>query len=148
ARFAGQGLRYTSGVGWFCLFLLAADWTQFRGPNGAGVSPSKALPDRFDLQKNVVWKTPLPPGHSSPVLTNDRIFVTAHERETLLTIGLDRSSGKILWRRPAPRERRESYQPTNGPASPSPVTDGSNVFVFFGDFGLLSYGPDGEERWR
>jgi outer membrane protein assembly factor BamB len=28
------------------------------------------------------------------------------------------------------------------------VTDGANVYVFFGDFGLLSYGPDGNERWR
>src|SRR5262249_40543832 len=27
-------------------------------------------------------------------------------------------------------------------------TDGKNVFAFFGDFGLISYGPDGEERWR
>jgi hypothetical protein len=26
--------------------------------------------------------------------------------------------------------------------------DGTNVYVFFGDFGMLSYGPDGNERWR
>ena len=39
-------------------------------------------------------------------------------------------------------------QETNSPASPSPVTDGSNVYVFFGDFGLLSYDAAGEERWR
>ncbi len=128
--------------------LAAADWTQFRGPNGAGISGSKGLPEHFDLQKNVVWKTPLPPGHSSPVFSNDRIFVTAVENERLFTICMDRVSGKVLWRREAPRERRESFQPTNGPASPSPVTDGSNVYVFFGDFGLLSYGPDGNERWR
>lgn len=134
-----------------CLFatvLAAADWPQFRGPNGAGVSPSKGLPERFDAHTNLVWRTPLPPGHSSPVLTDDRIFVTAFEGRTLLTICLDRSTGKVLWRREAPRPREEPFQPTNGPASPSPVTDGSNVYVFFGDFGLLSYGPDGNERWR
>lgn len=136
-------------LGWFLipLTLAAADWTQFRGPNGSGISASKGLPDRFDL-RTTVWRTELPPGHSSPVVTNDRIFVTAYEGETLLTICLDRASGKILWRRQAPRERQEPYQPTNGPTSPSPVTDGQNVFVFFGDFGLLSYGPDGNERWR
>ncbi len=136
-------------LGWFLipLTLAAADWTQFRGPNGSGISTSKGLPDRFDL-RTTVWRTALPPGHSSPVVTNDRIFVTAYEGETLLTICLDRASGKILWRRQAPRERQEPYQPTNGPTSPSPVTDGQNVFVFFGDFGLLSYGPDGNERWR
>jgi outer membrane protein assembly factor BamB len=61
---------------------------------------------------------------------------------------MDRATGKVLWRREAPRPREESFQPTNSPSSPSPVTDGSNVYVFFGDFGLLSYGPDGNERWR
>ncbi len=128
--------------------LQAADWTQFRGPNGSGISASKNLPERFDSQRNLLWKTPLPAGHSSPVFTDDRIFITAFEGKTLLTICLDRATGKILWRRQAPREREESFQPANSPASPSPVTDGSNVYVFFGDFGLLSYGPDGNERWR
>jgi len=128
--------------------LAAADWPQFRGPNGSGVSPSTNLPDRFDAQNNAVWKTTLPPGHSSPVFTAGHIFVTAFDGKKLLTICLDRGTGKVLWRRESPREREESFQPTNGPASPSPVTDGANVYVFFGDFGLLSYSPDGNERWR
>jgi len=128
--------------------LAAADWTQFRGPNGDGISPSKGLPERFDAQNNMVWRVPLPPGHSSPVFTSEHIFVTAFEGKLLLTMCLDRSSGKVLWRREAPRDREEYFQQTHGPASPSPVTDGTNVYVFFGDFGLLSYGPDGNERWR
>src|ERR1700683_60583 len=137
-------------LGWLLIpiTLGAADWTQFRGANGAGVSPSKGLPERFDAEKNMVWRTALPPGHSSPVFTADHIFITAFDRKALLTICLGRPSGKVLWRREAPREREESFQQTNGPASPSPVTDGTNVYVFFGDFGLLSYGPDGNERWR
>ena len=137
-------------LGWLLIpiALAAADWTQFRGPNGSGVSPSKDLPEHFDAQKNVVWRTALPLGHSSPVFTIDHIFVTAFEGKTLLTICLGRASGKVLWRRQAPREREEVFEQTNGPASPSPVTDGTNVYVFFGDFGLLSYGPDGNERWR
>src|SRR5580698_6345766 len=127
--------------------LQGADWTQFRGPNGSGVSPSKNIPERFD-SRYLLWKTPLPPGHSSPVFNDRHIFLTAYEDKTLLTIALDRDTGQILWRRPAPRNREESFQPTNSPASPSPATDGTNVYVFFGDFGLLSYGPDGNERWR
>lgn len=127
--------------------LHAADWNQFRGPNGSGISASRNIPERLE-QRYLLWKTPLPPGHSSPVFTEDRIFVTAVEGTTLLTICLDRVTGNVLWRRSAPRERNESFEPTNSPASPSPVTDGSNVFVFFGDFGLLSYGADGSERWR
>ena len=130
------------------LALTGADWTQFRGPNGSGVSPSKGLPEHFSPQKNVLWRTALPRGHSSPVFTVDHIFVTAFEGKSLLTICLDRDSGKVLWRREAPRPRVESFQQTNGPASPSAVTDGGNVYVFFGDFGVLSYGPDGNERWR
>lgn len=90
----------------------------------------------------------MPRGHSSPVFARDRIFLTAFEGKSLLTICLDRDNGKVLWRREAPRDRVESFQPTNGPASPSPVTDGANAYVFFGDFGLLSYGPDGNQRWR
>jgi outer membrane protein assembly factor BamB len=137
-------------LGWLLvqIALAGADWTQFRGPNGSGVSPSKDLPEHFDAQKNVVWRTALPLGHSSPVFTTDHIFVTAFEGKTLLTICLGRASGKVLWRRQAPREREEVFEQMNGPASPSPVTDGTNVYVFFGDFGLLSYGPDGNERWR
>lgn len=129
-------------------FALAADWPRFRGPNGAGVADGSPLPTEFSPAKNVVWKTAVPPGHSSPVLTERRIFLTAAEHEKLLTLCLDRGTGKILWRREAPRPRREEFQPTNSPASPSPVTDGRNVYVFFGDFGLISYSADGAERWN
>ena len=132
----------------FCLVLSAADWPQFRGPNGAGVADDSPLPVKFSTKKNVAWKTTVPPGHSSPVLTATHIFLTAAENEKLLTLCLDRASGKIIWRREAPRPRKESFQPTNSPASPSPVTDGQNVYVFFGDFGLISYSADGTERWK
>src|SRR6476659_6811464 len=74
------------------------EWTQFRGPNGSGVSLTTGLPQEFGPKKNVVWKTDLPPGHSSPVLTRDRIFVTAFTKEKddhkLFVICLDRQMGK------------------------------------------------------
>ena len=133
----------------FPLTISAADeWTQFRGPNGSGVSETKGLPTEFGPNKNVVWKTELPPGHSSPVLTRDRIFVTAHSNNKLLVICLDRQTGKILWQREAPRLREGRLQNVNGPASPTPVTDGSNVYVFFQDFGLISFDGNGKERWK
>ena len=133
----------------FSLTVAASDeWSQFRGPNGTGVSETKGLPTEFGPSKNVVWKTELPPGHSSPVLTRDRIFVTAHTSDKLLVICLDRETGKILWQREAPRLRSGRLQNVNGPASPSPVTDGSNVYVFFQDFGMISYDAAGKERWK
>jgi outer membrane protein assembly factor BamB len=131
---------------------LTEEWTQFRGPNGSGVSTSIGLPLEFGPKKNVVWKTELPGGHSSPVVTRDRIFVTAHTPEKdkykLLVICLDRQTGKILWQREVPRALEGRLQNVNGPASPSPVTDGSNVYVFFQEFGIISFDPNGKERWK
>ncbi len=131
---------------------VAEDWTQFRGPNGTGVSPSSGLPVEFGPNKNLIWKAALLPGHSSPVLTRDRIFVTAHSKEKenhkLFVVCLDRQTGKMLWEREVPRSRAGRLQNVNGPASPSPVTDGSNVYVFFQEFGLVSYDGAGKERWK
>src|SRR5258705_7985036 len=133
----------------------AEDWSQFRGPNGSGVSITSNLPVEFGPGKNMIWKTELPPGHSSPVLTKDRIFVTAYSKAAekekdhkLLVISLDRQTGKVLWQREVPRSREGRLQNVNGPASPSPVTDGANVYVFFQEFGLISYDVAGKERWR
>jgi outer membrane protein assembly factor BamB len=126
----------------------ASDWAQFRGPNASGVSESR-LPEDFGPDRSVVWKTPVPPGNSSPVLATDRIFLTGHEGDRLVTLAVDRATGKLLWQREAPRPRAQVIErPANGPTSASPVTDGRNAYVFFQDFGLLAYGPDGKELWR
>src|SRR3954467_8838012 len=97
------------------LAIQATDWVQFRGPNSSGVSDSKDIPAEFGPNKNVVWKTPLPPGHSSPVLISDRIFLTAVENKKLFTICLDRATGKELWRREAPRAREQKLHANNNP---------------------------------
>ena len=128
--------------------LTAANWPGFRGPNASGVGSTSGLPAEFGPKKNVVWKTPLPTGKSSPVLTGEHIFLTAWEKNNLLTIAMDRKTGKVLWRQAIRRDRSEQLHQLNSPASSTPVTDGTNVYVFFGDLGLVSYGPDGNERWR
>ena len=129
-------------------FISGEEWSQFRGPNGTGVSATTGLPETFGPAKNVLWKTALPAGHSSPVLTSDRIFVTAHDSSKLFVICLDRASGKILWQKEVPRAHTGRLQNVNGPASPTPVTDGANVYVFFQDFGMMSFDANGKERWR
>jgi outer membrane protein assembly factor BamB len=128
--------------------LFSEDWLQFRGPNSAGVSDNRNLPVEFGPSKNLVWKTAMPPGFSSPVLVGDHIYLTAVDNEKLFTLCLDRATGKINWRREIPRTRTGELHKANGPASPSPTSDGKNVFIFFYDFGLVSYGPDGNELWR
>ncbi|MFC2157028.1 PQQ-binding-like beta-propeller repeat protein [Acidobacteriota bacterium] len=126
----------------------AQDWPMFRGVNGSGTSETTGLPLEFGPDKNVIWKVSLPGGHSSPVLTEKYIFVTAEEGESLLTICLNRQDGKTIWKKKAPRPRKEKFDNRNNPASPSPVTDGKNVYVFFPDFGLLAYNLAGKELWR
>ncbi len=124
------------------------EWPQFRGPNGSGVKETAGLPSEFGPDKNVIWKKAVPTGHSSPVLIKDRIFLTACEDEKLLTLCLDRKNGEVIWQREAPRPRKEKLDFRNNPASPTPVTDGTNVYVFFPDFGMLGYDFDGRELWR
>ena len=127
---------------------LGFDWPQFRGPNAAGIAEERDLPVAFGPEENVVWKTALPAGPSSPSIGGGKIFLTGVENGSLLTYALDRATGGILWRRQAPRLRRQELHDNNHPASPTPATDGVNVYVFFADFGLLAYGPDGEELWQ
>src|SRR5262249_43702280 len=89
-----------------------------------------------------------PGGHSSPVLTHDRIFLTGHDNDALLVIALDRATGRESWRRTIERTRKGRLDGPNGPASPSPVTDGERVFAFFQDFGLVAFSTAGKEQWR
>src|SRR5216117_636207 len=106
------------------MLLAASDWPQFRGPNASGVSGESRLPTEFGPDLNVVWKTALPPGHSSPSIAGDKIFLTAVEQNKLFTIALERSTGRILWRRESPRPRiQEIQRPANGPVSATPTTE-------------------------
>jgi outer membrane protein assembly factor BamB len=128
------------------------NWTRFRGPNGTGVSDATNLPIEFGPTRAVRWKAPLPPGHSSPVLTDTHIFLTAHSPERddykLYVIALDRKTGRQLWQKEIPRRQAGRRELVNGPASPSAVTDGRNVYAFFQEFGLIAFSADGVERWR
>ena len=57
--------------------LAAENWPQWRGPGSQGVSTEPRLPTEWQPGRNIAWKVPLPPGHSSPVVWGDRIFLTA-----------------------------------------------------------------------
>ena len=125
-----------------------AEWTRFRGPNGTGVVETTPLPAEFGPEKHVIWKTTVPNGHSSPVLTETRLFLTGHDGDALVVVGFDCASGKELWRRDVPRRNKGRLDGPNGPASPSAVTDGERVYAFFQDFGLIAFTTDGKEVWR
>lgn len=124
------------------------DWPQFRGPNGLGVAEQGNPPIHFGPTSNVLWKVRLPSGNSSPCIWGDRIFLTSFDKTKLETLCLDRRNGAILWRQAAPAEKFEPAHPLNNPATPTAVTDGQRVYVYFGSFGLLAYDVDGKEQWR
>ena len=127
--------------------LLPETWSRFRGANGTGIVEGDYMV-QFGDKKNLLWKRPIPPGQSSPVLTESRIFLTAEEGENLVVLCLDRKTGKTVWERSVRRSRTEFQHALNSGASATPVTDGENVYAFFGNFGLVSYDAKGKERWR
>jgi outer membrane protein assembly factor BamB len=138
-------------IAWVAVLLAGiacGQWDRFRGPNGTGVSPGSGLPAEFGPRKNLIWRRELPPGHSSPVITGDRIYLTGVEHNRLFTFCLEPGSGRVLWKQEAPRPRQEKLNSLNNPASPTPAADADSVYVFFPDFGLLSYTRAGKERWR
>ena len=125
-----------------------AEWSRFRGPNGNGIGDTTGLPSEFGPDKNVVWKTTVPAGHSSPVLTATHIFMTGTDGQKLVVLAIDRGTGKETWRREVPRVHKERLENVNGSASPSPVTDGARVYAFFQAFGLVAFTTEGKELWR
>ncbi len=125
-----------------------ARWPQFRGPNGSGICEECRPPVRFGPGLNKLWKTSLPPGHSSPVVWGNHIFLTAVEDGRLWTICLARANGQERWRRPAPAQALEKVHAFSSPAASTPATDGERVYAYFGSFGVLAYDLEGREVWR
>jgi outer membrane protein assembly factor BamB len=125
----------------------SAQWPQFRGPNGSGVDPAGAYPTTFSPTTNLAWKTVIPYGQSSPVVSGGQVYLTAADGEKLVTIALDSASGKENWRRELRPAAHHKIYKANDPASPSPAADDDGVVVFFPDFGLAAYTADGKDRW-
>jgi len=126
---------------------LRTHWQQFRGPNGSGVGEGRNLPIQFGPAKNVLWKMSLSAGVSSPVLAGDRLIVTASEGRSRFVICLNRRSGLELWKKKFEAVHTAHRHPLNDPASPSPLTDGTNTYAFFPDIGLVSLDHAGNVRW-
>lgn len=146
--------------------LIAADWTRFRGPNGAG-SVAEPVPVTWNNSEHLKWKTELPgPGLSSPIIVGDRVIVTCWsgyadgssddgslEDLKRHVVCVDRTSGNILWNHaePAalPEDRFEGMFAENGYASHTPATDGKHVYAFLGKSGVIALQlSDGQPVWR
>jgi outer membrane protein assembly factor BamB len=144
----------------FAFIAAAADWPQFRGPQSHGISPETGVPVRWSNSQNVKWKAALPgPGHSSPVIFGNRVFLTAYRpdrsitrffsnRGQLVVMALDEATGKTIWEKDVPVSGIEELHSTNAPASPTPVTDGRSLYVYFGSKGLLAFDLNGNKQWE
>src|SRR5678815_4781107 len=70
------------------------NWPSFRGANADGLAMGVATATAWNAQRseNILWKTAIPGlGHSSPIIWEDRLFVTSavNERKTAaLKVGL------------------------------------------------------------
>lgn len=145
----------------------SADWPQFRGPGGTGVSADAEVPLHWSDAKNLKWKTALPgPGSSSAIVSGDYVFVTCYsgygidprepgrledlKRHLLCTA---RTSGKVVWTRTVdaalPEDEFGGMGITeHGYASSTPATDGQRVYVFFGKTGVLVFDFEGRQLWH
>ncbi|MDP6718014.1 MAG: PQQ-binding-like beta-propeller repeat protein, partial [Pirellulaceae bacterium] len=127
----------------------AEGWPQFRGVNASGVSrESIPLPADIGPDRHVVWKLPVGRGHSSPVVLDERVYLTSLRDKQLLTLAIDVASGKIAWTAEAEYQKLESVHRIGSPATASCATDGDIVISFFGSSGLHAYSVDGELLWK
>jgi outer membrane protein assembly factor BamB len=149
------------------LELSAADWSRFRGPNGAGTSDEKGLPLEWSATSSIIWKAGLPGrGASSPIVWQDRIYVTAYSgygltksdpwsnKDNLLRhlLCVSRKDGSLLWKADHGGVMKEhgicDFLDLHGYASSTPVADVTGVYVYYGNGGVLAYGHDGKLKWH
>lgn len=130
----------------------AQQWTRFRGPNGQGISYTQGVPVKW-TPSDYNWKVSLPGGgHSSPVLWNDKVFITSGDQKIdkgcLLALRI--SDGKILWQKQYPLA---SYRPNprNSYASATPAVDADHIYSLWPtpkETTLVALNHNGEEIWK
>ena len=124
----------------------AENWPQWRGPSLNGVSTEKNLPVEWSTEENVTWKLELPEwSGSTPIIWGDRIFLNVAAGDGLYLWCVNRNTADPLWVRPLGsgnvKMRKQNM------SSPSPVTDGKNVYVMTGTGSLKGYDFNGNQTW-
>ncbi|HEX6986998.1 MAG TPA: PQQ-binding-like beta-propeller repeat protein, partial [Planctomycetaceae bacterium] len=131
--------------------LAADDWPRFRGPNGTGIASAPGLPVEWTAADHA-WETLLPGiGHSSPVVRDGRLFVTAANEDGTARqlVCLDATDGKILWTR-ALSLRTDTLHAKNSHASGTPAVSDEFAVVAFADderHVVAAYRLDGTPAW-
>jgi outer membrane protein assembly factor BamB len=125
-------------------------WPQFRGINCSGIAAENQNPPiEFGPTRNVLWKTSVPSGHSSPCIWGNHIFLTGfdEEKKEFSVFCINRSNGEKKWSQIVAIEKIERVNSLSSPATATPATDGERVYVYFGSFGLICYNFVGKQLW-
>lgn len=137
-----------------CLPLTAGEssWPRFRGTGGSGLSESP-LPTRLS-QETLVWSAKLPgAGSSSPVIWEDKLFLTSENRDrhTISLLCLDAHSGKGLWDRPLKVGDYHLHRFNNTAASTPAISEDRVVVPWFDGPAktarLTAFDHQGEKIW-
>ncbi len=140
----------TIGATLAALTLTAANWTQFRGPQGSGVSDDTLVPTQLDA-KAISWSVGLPGrGLSSPIIIGDRVFVTCSsgpKQDRLHVLCFDASKGSLRWERQFWATGRTMAHEKTSVAAPTPASDGERVFAFFSSNDCVALDLDGNLLW-
>ena len=126
----------------------SANWPGWRGPGGNGVSAEKNLPIKWSPSENIAWKLALPQwSGATPVIWGDTIFLNVAEadQDSLSLWAVNRSNGEVLWKKPL--SKGNNQQRKQNMSSPSPVTDGTTVWVMTGTGFLRAFDFKGTELW-
>ena len=127
--------------------LFAENWPQWRGPHLTGASTETDIATRWSATENVAWRIDLP-GHAgaTPVVWEDRIFLTTANGENL-ELWCISTDGEKLWQRSLGSGDVSIRNDEGNLASPSPCTDGKNVWALIGNGMLSCFDRDGKEIW-
>jgi outer membrane protein assembly factor BamB len=129
---------------------MAENWPCFRGPTRQGISHEKDIPIEWSQTSNIAWKTPIPGvGWSSPVVFDDRVFVTTatDKGASFRLLCLDRLTGTVLWNKQVHRQKPGNKQKFNSYATCTPATDGRYIYVMAFDGTIAAVSNEGNIIW-
>jgi len=129
-------------------------WAQWRGPQGDGTAGDQKPVTTWSDSSNVIWKTKVPgKGHSSPIVTEKKIFLTTSNQgeRTQSVLCFDRDSGELIWTKRVNQGELPKIHQKNTHASPSVAIHGDLVFALFHNHGeqkLTALNSDGDVIWE
>lgn len=133
----------------------ATNWPCWRGPELNNHAPGEQNPPvKWDEKQNVLWRVPLPgQGHAGPCIYGGRIYLPVADAasQTIWLLGLDRETGKILWRAEVYHGPFPKIHTDNSHASATPACDGEKVYFPYqtaDSVYMAAFDLDGKPVWN